>query len=167
MHACRIEPLPILIGGDYSIIRNPDEKSNNRYNDKSPFLFNAIINSLDLRELDLSGRKYQWRSCRNVVSYGNCNNSTIFTHSTNFIASLECSFSSSNFLCCNGYMVPEYLMRGEVSTNTNILSFGVIIIHIITGRRYHPHSDVLYSKHASEDNGIQSIEHLSGHSQRM
>ncbi|GJM94364.1 hypothetical protein PR202_ga11004 [Eleusine coracana subsp. coracana] len=32
-----------------------------------------------------------------------------------------------------GYMAPEYLMRGEVSTKADIFSFGVIIIQIITG----------------------------------
>jgi hypothetical protein len=30
-------PLPILIGGDYNIMRNNKEKNNDRYNDRWPF----------------------------------------------------------------------------------------------------------------------------------
>ena len=44
--------LPFLVGGDFNIIRNPLEKKNNsRYNNKWPLLFNAIIETLNLREL--------------------------------------------------------------------------------------------------------------------
>ncbi|KAG2609329.1 hypothetical protein PVAP13_4KG016700, partial [Panicum virgatum] len=39
---------------------NPSEKNNSRYDDRWPFLFNAIIDGLDLRELEMSGRKYTW-----------------------------------------------------------------------------------------------------------
>ena len=60
MQACIKEKLPIVLGGDFNIIRNPSEKNNNRFNDRWPFLFNAVIDSLDLRELELSGRKFTW-----------------------------------------------------------------------------------------------------------
>ena len=46
--------------GDFNIIRGPNEKNNDRYDDRWPSLFNAVINSLDLRELELSGRKFTW-----------------------------------------------------------------------------------------------------------
>jgi hypothetical protein len=46
--------LPLLVGDDFNIIRNLQEKNNDRYNDRWSFLFNAIIDSLDLWELDLS-----------------------------------------------------------------------------------------------------------------
>jgi hypothetical protein len=48
------------VGGDFNIIRSPSEKYNSRYNDRWQFLFNAVINSLDLRELELSRRQYTW-----------------------------------------------------------------------------------------------------------
>lgn len=60
VRSCRKESLPILIGGDFNIIRNPSEKNNDKYSDKWPFLFNAVIDSLDLRELELTGRKFTW-----------------------------------------------------------------------------------------------------------
>lgn len=55
VNTCSVESLPLMVGGDFNIIRSPSEKNNNRYEDRWPFLFNAVINSLDLRELQLSG----------------------------------------------------------------------------------------------------------------
>ncbi|WVZ53716.1 hypothetical protein U9M48_004621, partial [Paspalum notatum var. saurae] len=46
-HLC--SKLPMIIGGDFNIIRKPSEKNNNNYNDRWPFLFNALI-----------GRQYTW-----------------------------------------------------------------------------------------------------------
>lgn len=60
VRSCRKESLLILIGGDFNIIRNPSEKNNDKYSDKWPFLFNAVIDSLDLRELELTRRKFTW-----------------------------------------------------------------------------------------------------------
>jgi exonuclease III len=60
VQTCNVENLPLIVGGDFNIIRKSQEKNNNRYNDKWPFLFNAVINSLDLRELELSGRQFTW-----------------------------------------------------------------------------------------------------------
>jgi hypothetical protein len=57
---CNITGKPILIGGDFNIIRRPSEKNNDKYNDRWPFLFNACIESLDLRKLDLSSRRFTW-----------------------------------------------------------------------------------------------------------
>jgi hypothetical protein len=36
------------------------ERNNTRYEDRWPFLFNTVINNLDLRELELSRRQYTW-----------------------------------------------------------------------------------------------------------
>ena len=72
VHACRIESLSIMIGGDFNIIRSPEEKSNDRYNDRWPFLFNAVIDSLDLREIELSGRQFTWANdklMRNLIGF--------------------------------------------------------------------------------------------------
>jgi hypothetical protein len=52
VQTCAKESDPILVGGDLNIIKGPQEK-NDRYEDRWPFLFNAIIDSLDLRELEL------------------------------------------------------------------------------------------------------------------
>ena len=57
---CTKETLPILIGADFNIIRCSGEKNNANYNDKWPFLFNVVIDAVNLRELELSGRKYTW-----------------------------------------------------------------------------------------------------------
>lgn len=48
------------IGGDFNIIRGPHEKNNTNYNDRWPFLFNAIIDAFNYRELALLGRQYTW-----------------------------------------------------------------------------------------------------------
>ena len=60
VNTCSNETLPLMLGGDFNIIRNPSEKNNNRYDGRWPALFNACIESLNLRELDLSGRKFTW-----------------------------------------------------------------------------------------------------------
>jgi exonuclease III len=60
VRTCSKENLPMVIGGDFNIIRSPSEKNNDKYDGKWPFLFNAIIDSLDLREVEMSGRKYTW-----------------------------------------------------------------------------------------------------------
>jgi exonuclease III len=66
---CDTENLPLLVGGDFNIIRNQSEKNNNRYNNRWPSLFNAVINSLDLRELELSGRQFTWANNLQVLTF--------------------------------------------------------------------------------------------------
>jgi hypothetical protein len=61
---CENESLPLIVGGDFNIIRRKEEKNNEYYNPRWPFIFNAIIESLDLRELALSGRQYTWANRR-------------------------------------------------------------------------------------------------------
>jgi hypothetical protein len=61
--------LPILAGGDFNIIRNPQEKNNDRYDDRCPFLFNVVIDGLDLRELKLSNRKFTGANSRETPTY--------------------------------------------------------------------------------------------------
>jgi len=36
---------------------------------------------------------------------------------------------------CSGYMAPEYAVLGHVSTKSDVFSFGVIILEIVTGRK--------------------------------
>jgi exonuclease III len=52
------ERLPILIGGDFNILRNPKEKNKPNFNPRWPFLFNAVIEGRNLRELDITGRQF-------------------------------------------------------------------------------------------------------------
>ena len=60
VRACQQNPLPTLIGGDFNIMRNSSEKNNDRFRGRWPFLFNAVIDSFDLREIDLTGRQFTW-----------------------------------------------------------------------------------------------------------
>jgi hypothetical protein len=60
VRACQQNLLPTLIGGDFNIMRNSKEKNNDRFSDRWPFLFNAVIGSFDLREIDLTGRQFTW-----------------------------------------------------------------------------------------------------------
>jgi hypothetical protein len=66
---CGTESEPLLLGGDFNIIRGPDEKNNNRFNERWPSLFNAIINNLFLRELELSGRQFTWANNLSIPTY--------------------------------------------------------------------------------------------------
>lgn len=42
------------------MLRFPFEKSRGRFDNHWPFLFNAIIDSLDLREVPMVGRQFTW-----------------------------------------------------------------------------------------------------------
>jgi hypothetical protein len=53
-------PHPILIGGDFNLLRFYHEKSKGRFDGHRPFLFNAVIDSLDLREVSMVGRQFTW-----------------------------------------------------------------------------------------------------------
>jgi hypothetical protein len=70
---CDTDSLPLLVGCDFNIIRNQSEKNNNRYNDRCPTLFNAVINSLDLRELELFGQQFTWANNLQVPTYEKLN----------------------------------------------------------------------------------------------
>ena len=48
---CEQGTKPLLIGGDFNILRWKEEKSNDNFNSHWPFLFNAIIESLELKEI--------------------------------------------------------------------------------------------------------------------
>lgn len=69
VQTCVKESLPLLVNGDFNIIRKPQEKNNDMYNDRWSFLFNAVIDSLDLRELGLSNRKFTWANSRSVPTF--------------------------------------------------------------------------------------------------
>ncbi|WVZ64632.1 LOW QUALITY PROTEIN: hypothetical protein U9M48_014126 [Paspalum notatum var. saurae] len=66
---CSKEALSILIGGDFNIICCPQEKNNTNYSNRWPFLFNAIIDAVNLEELKLNGRRYTWANNREVPTF--------------------------------------------------------------------------------------------------
>jgi hypothetical protein len=66
---CSHESLPILIGGDFNILRSHKENNNSSYNDRWPFLFNAVIDGLNLRELEMSGWKFTWTNHLQNLTY--------------------------------------------------------------------------------------------------
>ncbi|XP_073355500.1 uncharacterized protein [Aegilops tauschii subsp. strangulata] len=57
---CGSEQLPYLVGGDFNIIRRREDKNNDNFDGRWSFMFNTIIESLNLREIELSGRKFTW-----------------------------------------------------------------------------------------------------------
>jgi endonuclease/exonuclease/phosphatase family metal-dependent hydrolase len=60
VHMCSHEQLPILIGGDFNILRNPSEKNNDNFEHRWLFLFNSVIDGLNLQELEMLSRKFTW-----------------------------------------------------------------------------------------------------------
>jgi hypothetical protein len=52
---CTDQRLPMLIGGDFNILRFPSEKNKEMRRSKWSSLFNAIINTYELREIEMSG----------------------------------------------------------------------------------------------------------------
>jgi hypothetical protein len=64
VRGCENEMLPLMVGGDFNIIRRQEEKNNKNFYAHWPFIFNAIIESLDLREIVLSGTIYLGKQMR-------------------------------------------------------------------------------------------------------
>ncbi|PVH35203.1 hypothetical protein PAHAL_7G126000 [Panicum hallii] len=60
---------PLLIGGDFNLLRKSSEKNKNNFNPRWPFLFNAVIDGLNLRELELTGRQFTWANSRANPTY--------------------------------------------------------------------------------------------------
>jgi hypothetical protein len=59
-HICSKESLPFVIAGDFNIMRHPDDKNTDNFNTRWPNLFNAVIETLQLKEFVMSGRQYMW-----------------------------------------------------------------------------------------------------------
>ena len=62
-------PYPMLIGGDFNLLRFSHEKSNGHFEPQWPFLFNAVIDSLNLMEVAMVGRQFTWANSRSVPTY--------------------------------------------------------------------------------------------------
>jgi exonuclease III len=50
-------------------MRNRREKNNDNFDERWPFLFNIVIDSLDLREIEMSDHKFTWANSRMVPTY--------------------------------------------------------------------------------------------------
>jgi exonuclease III len=57
---CRDRLLPILIGGDFNLIRGADDKSNGVVDQKLVDAFNNFIEKLSLREMHRGGPRFTW-----------------------------------------------------------------------------------------------------------
>jgi hypothetical protein len=68
-NTCSKENLPFLIGGDFNIMRKPEDKSCGDFDTKWTSLFNVAIESLDLREIVMIGRQYTWVGAGNNATY--------------------------------------------------------------------------------------------------
>jgi hypothetical protein len=69
VRTCESKTIPLLLAGDFNIFRKPEDKSNENFNPRWPFIFNAIIENLNLREIALSGRQFTWASRRETPTY--------------------------------------------------------------------------------------------------
>jgi hypothetical protein len=59
----------MLLVGDFYILGRKEDKCNNNFNPQWPFIFNAIIENLNLREIALYGRQFIWASPRQHPTY--------------------------------------------------------------------------------------------------
>jgi hypothetical protein len=69
VRVCSDEMLPLVVGGNFNIIRYPSEKSNDRFNSRWPNLFNLTIEILNLKEGAMPGRQFTWASYADVPTY--------------------------------------------------------------------------------------------------
>jgi hypothetical protein len=70
-HICSKESLPYVIGGggDFNIMRHPDDKNTDNFNMRWPNLFNAVTEALQLKEILMSGQQYTWAGPRDNPTY--------------------------------------------------------------------------------------------------
>lgn len=61
--------MPILVGGDFNIIRRREEKNNDNFDARWSYMFNMIIESLDLREIELTRRQFTWANSLPIPTY--------------------------------------------------------------------------------------------------
>ena len=70
-YVCSKETQPMLIDGDFNILRRPEDKNNDNFDPKWPNLFNSVIELVDLREINLSGWLYTWANDLTPPTYEN------------------------------------------------------------------------------------------------
>ena len=60
VHICNSNTFPIIVGGDFNIIRKRGESNRNKPLNKWSTLFNAIIENWKIKEVELNGRVFTW-----------------------------------------------------------------------------------------------------------
>jgi hypothetical protein len=68
-HICSKESLPFVIGGDFNIMRRPDDKNIDNFDTRWPKLFNTMIETLQLKEIVMFDRHYTWAGSDNNPTY--------------------------------------------------------------------------------------------------
>lgn len=68
-HVCQKNKGPILLGGDFNIIRKESEKNKKGGYNRWSFIFNVIIDQSNLRELEMNGRKFTWSNSQKNVTH--------------------------------------------------------------------------------------------------
>src|SRR6266540_5971717 len=69
VRTCQHNSWPTLLGWDFNMMRYSKEKNNNRFHYRWPFLFNAVIDSFDLREIVLTGRQFTWANSLSTTTF--------------------------------------------------------------------------------------------------
>jgi hypothetical protein len=57
---CRDQRLPLLVGGDFNLLRDASEKNKRLRPCKWNDMFNFIINNCEMREIDMFGGQFTW-----------------------------------------------------------------------------------------------------------
>ena len=65
---------------------------------------------------------------------------------------------------CSGYMAPEYAIDGQFSVKSDIFSFGILLLEILSGKKnqasFHLDHNLNLVGHVSSLNGLPSILHM-------
>jgi hypothetical protein len=59
-NVCSNQSLPILIGGDFNLLRFFSENNKPMCHNKWTYIFSSITNTYALREIHMSGGQYTW-----------------------------------------------------------------------------------------------------------
>ena len=82
-----------------------------------------------------------WRgSIHNMIVVADCLCIMANLHSTNFVQIICTKKCLANIIIyttigCSGYMSPEYALDGIFSIKSNVFSFGVVLLEIISGKK--------------------------------